>query len=105
MMKMMKKNVKIKIIYTPKSNSVQQTSMNFNETILIYKFYKRHPERLRNCIKCVGVQREEGKNVREATKYCNSVCKRDLIDEVTERDLVEDDQDEIDERKLMLNKK
>jgi hypothetical protein len=74
--------------------------MNINGVILIYKFYKRHPERLRNCIKCVGVQREEGKNVREATKYCNSVCKRDLIDEVTERDLVEDDQyDEDDEEK------
>ena len=40
----------------------------------------RHPENLRNCIKCVGKQREKGMNVKQATDYCNKNCKRSLFE-------------------------
>ncbi len=41
---------------------------------------QKHPERLRLCVKCVGREREKGSNVKEATRYCNKVCKRELFD-------------------------
>jgi hypothetical protein len=36
--------------------------------------------RLRNCIKCVGQQREKGSSVKQATGYCNKMCKRNLFE-------------------------
>ncbi len=41
---------------------------------------KRAPARLRGCIQCVGEERSKGKNVKEATKHCNKVCKREIFD-------------------------
>ena len=45
----------------------------------------RHPERLRECIKCVGVQREKGMNVKTATKHCNRICKRNVFEDDLEK--------------------
>jgi hypothetical protein len=45
-----------------------------------YLTVQKHPERLRLCVKCVGKEREKGLNVKQATSYCNKVCKRELFD-------------------------
>ncbi len=39
----------------------------FRKILIIF----RHPEALRQCVKCVGIQRQLGKNVKQATDYCN----------------------------------
>ena len=46
----------------------------------MYNFKHSQPPKLQCGIKCVGEQRAKGKNVKEATKYCNKICKRDVED-------------------------
>ena len=41
--------------------------------------------RLRNCIKCVGQQREKGSSVKQATGFCNKMCKRNLFENDLEK--------------------
>lgn len=65
---------------------VQDSNENESDEILEkrnnkdYLTAQKHPERLRLCVKCVGREREKGSNVKEATRYCNKICKRDLFD-------------------------
>ena len=44
------------------------------------KIFNRHPERLRLCVKCVGKEREKGKNVKQSVSHCNKICRRGLFD-------------------------
>ncbi len=35
-------------------------------------------ERLKQCIKCVGVERGKGSNIKNSASYCNNICKRNV---------------------------
>lgn len=56
-----------------------------------YLTAQKHPERLRLCVKCVGVQRDKGMNVKQATAFCNRHCKRSEIFETRFADDSESD--------------
>ncbi|CAF1051075.1 unnamed protein product [Brachionus calyciflorus] len=58
-----------------------------------YLTAQKHPEKLRHCVKCVGIHREKGMNVKQATSHCNKICRRELFDtrEMYLRELNEND--------------
>ena len=47
--------------------------------------------RLKQCIKCVGNERNHGSNIKDSASYCNKICKRELnledLNELVERDI------------------
>ena len=48
----------------------------------------------------MGEQRQKGMNVRKATKYCNAICKREIVEEREAKDVVfqRDDDNDMEDR-------